>query len=86
MERRDGACRARLRAGVAQSAKAAELEGLFEQIGRNTAYLIHPEEIVADNFAALAIAFSGGKPAPLPSPEVIERMRPILFAPRSRAR
>jgi hypothetical protein len=86
MERRDGACRARLRAGVAQSAKAAELEGLFEQIGRNTAYLIHPEEIVADNFAALAIAFSSGKPAPLPSPEVIERMRPILFAPRSRAR
>jgi hypothetical protein len=33
-----------------------ELQGFFEQVGRNTQYLIHPEEILADNFA---IAISG---------------------------
>jgi hypothetical protein len=50
-----------------------ELEGVYEQVGRNTGYLIHPEEILADNFSFL---FS---PAPkLASPEILERMRRIL--------
>ncbi|HEX6268576.1 MAG TPA: hypothetical protein VFZ81_16940 [Burkholderiales bacterium] len=77
MERRDGACR-----GTAQRAQAGELEGLLEQIGRNTEYLIHPEEILADNFAVLVVAFVGGTSGPPASPEVLERMRRILFLPR----
>lgn len=32
-----------------------DVSGFFEQIGQNTKYLIHPEEILADNFALLAI-------------------------------
>jgi hypothetical protein len=35
--------------------KLGDVTGFFEQIGRNTKYLIHPEEILADNFALLAI-------------------------------
>jgi deoxyribodipyrimidine photo-lyase len=30
--------------------------GFFEQVGRNTGYLIHPEEILADNFELLVAA------------------------------
>jgi hypothetical protein len=56
-------------------AQPRELEGLLEQIGRNTRYLWHPEEILADNFALLAL----GKTANVPSPEVLERLRPLLF-------
>jgi hypothetical protein len=29
--------------------------GFFEQVGRNTKYIIHPEEILADNFAHLVL-------------------------------
>lgn len=41
-----------------------------EQIGGNTGYIIHPEEILADNFALLVL----GK-GDLPSPEIPEKMR-----------
>jgi hypothetical protein len=40
------------------------LTGFFEQVGRNTQYLIHPEEILADNFA---IALAGKTDVPTPS-------------------
>ena len=35
-----------------------EVQGFFEQIGRNTDYIIHPEEILADNFALLFVESS----------------------------
>ena len=50
----------------------AQLGGFFEQIGRNTKYIIHPEEILADNFAQLATGQTG------PSPEVHQRLREAL--------
>ena len=50
-----------------------ELQGIHEQVGRNTEYLIHPEEILADNFAYLF------RPSPkVTSPEILRRMRRIL--------
>ena len=73
VDRRDGVCRVR-----AGAVKADELEGLFEQIGRNTNYLAHPEEIVADNFAILLLQQIGAGPEKLPSPEVLERIRGVL--------
>lgn len=54
-------------------------EGLREQIGENTAYLFHPEEILADNFAILFLNHAGGKPLPAPSPQILERLHGILF-------
>jgi len=55
-----------------------EVGGFFEQTGRNTGYLIHPEEIVADN-VALLLGAAGGKPPA--SPDVLERIERLL--PRS---
>ena len=48
VDRHDGGYRARDERLTTDS-----LEGLYEQVGRNTEYLIHPEEILADNFALL---------------------------------
>jgi len=58
--------------------RTAELGNFFEQIGRNTAYIIHPEEILADNFAQLAT----GQEQTVPSPEVQQRIRAALNAAR----
>lgn len=35
--------------------KPENMQGFFEQVGRNTSYIIHPEEILADNFKLLAL-------------------------------
>ncbi len=32
-----------------------QVSGFFEQVGKNTRYVIHPEEILADNFALLVL-------------------------------
>lgn len=55
-----------------QLRETAELSGFVEQIGRNTGYIIHPEEILAENFAQLAT----GKTAP--SPEIHQRLLQAL--------
>lgn len=53
--------------------EVGEVSGFFEQVGRNTNYIIHPEEILADNFALLVV----GK-KDLPSPAIIAKMEKIL--------
>jgi len=45
----------------------------LDQIGRNTRYVIHPEEILADNFVLL---IQGTKP--VKTPRILEQMRPLL--------
>lgn len=52
--------------------------GLAEQIGRNTSYVIHAEEILAANFELLVQGASNA-----PSPEMLARIRAVLA---SRAR
>jgi hypothetical protein len=47
--------------------------GLQEQIGRNTGYVIHAEEILASNFEMLVQDVPNA-----PSPEVLERIREVL--------
>ena len=71
----------RVRTGSAAGAEVAleELQGLFEQIGRNTPYLTHPEEILADNFFQLFVSTFRSPAAEVQSPEILERMRAILF-------
>ena len=46
---------------------------VFEQIGRNTRYLFHAEEVLADNFALLV------RGSNVASPEILERMRDAFF-------
>jgi hypothetical protein len=54
-------------------AEMQQVSGFLEQVGRNTKYIIHPEEILADNFALLL-----SPKRDLPSPEIIEKMEEIL--------
>jgi hypothetical protein len=53
--------------------EADQVSGLYEQIGHNTQYIIHPDEILADNFVLLAL---GGEN--ISSPEIIDKMKTIL--------
>jgi hypothetical protein len=50
-----------------------EADGFMEQIGRNTGYIIHPDEVLADNFV---IMVQGRKQ--VPSPETLARIRAAL--------
>ena len=59
--------------GAPIMAKPEDAEGFFEQVGKNTGYLIHPEEILADNFEILL----AGDRRP-PNPEIVKRLGEIL--------
>jgi hypothetical protein len=52
----------------------AHVSGFMEQVGRNTDYIIHPEEILADNFALLLL-----DEQKVPSPQILQKMREILL-------
>jgi hypothetical protein len=51
----------------------SKLDSFWKQIGRNTNYIIHPDEILADNFMHLVMGTKD-----LKSPEVVEKMRETL--------
>ncbi len=57
-----------------------EVSGFFEKVGRNTSYLIHPEETMADNFA-YAILERDDLPNPEISTRVLEALRPRETGP-----
>ncbi len=44
-----------------------------EKIGRNTSYIVHPEEILADNFVHLVL-----EREKLPTPRIVEQLRAVL--------
>lgn len=67
-------------AGAPILRRPQEVEGFFERTGRNTGYLIHPEEIVADNFVMLVNAADPAA-APPPSPEVVARVAAAFRTP-----
>lgn len=50
-----------------------DVSGFFEQVGRNTGYIIHPEEILADNFAILVTGRGN-----VPSPDILKKMLQVL--------
>jgi hypothetical protein len=77
VDREGGACKARAPA-AGEAPEPQDLEGLFEQVGRNTRYLWHPEEILADNFALLLIGMLRAAPLAVPSPEVLEKLQKLL--------
>ena len=58
-------------------ARLDEVKGFFEQVGRNTRYVIHPEEILADNFALIVTHAQDAA-----SPDVLARIEAALRAPR----
>ena len=52
----------------------SRVSGFFEQVGRNTDYLIHPEEILAENFALLVL-----NERQVASRAILQRIREILM-------
>lgn len=50
-----------------------QAEDLYEKIGKNTDYVINPEEVLADNFAFMIV-----EKKDLPTPEVVNRMKEVL--------
>lgn len=50
-----------------------QVSGFFEQVGKNTQYIIHPEEIMADNFAFALLNRSG-----LQNPEIVDKIKKII--------
>lgn len=68
-----GTARPLYAAGAPRVVPIDAVSGFFETTGRNTGYIIHPEEIVADNFALLALGRSD-----VPSPEILERIRKVI--------
>jgi hypothetical protein len=73
VERRQDRCVAR-----DSGAQQEELEGLLEQVGNNTGYMIHPEEILADNFALLYRESVTPGAARVRSRHVLQRIRGVL--------
>ncbi|MDD1701343.1 MAG: hypothetical protein LUQ04_11220 [Methanoregula sp.] len=51
-----------------------QISGFLEQVGANTDYIIHPEEILADNFVLLVLKEQTAR-----TPEVLNRMRTVLL-------
>jgi hypothetical protein len=51
-----------------------EIDGFFSKIGQNTKYIIHPEEILADNFAMLITRLKS-----VHSPEIIQNLDKLLI-------
>jgi hypothetical protein len=55
-----------------------ELSGLYEQLGRNTNYIIHPEETLADNFRLFLLQITD-----VPSPEIPQKLGAALAGYKS---
>ena len=55
------------------NARQMKPASLFAKIGKNTGYIIHPDEILADNFVHLVLDKKD-----LPSPQLVHDMRTLL--------
>jgi len=68
-----GAWAPKLTDGQPELLNPKEIEDFSRKIGRNTGYIIHPDEIMADNFVHLVLRKEG-----LPNPEIVEGIRRAL--------
>lgn len=79
VKRENNQCSLSSESFLENSATPDELDGLFEKIGKNTEYLFHAEEILAENFAALYMASLGGKQiASYPSERLLLDFKSLL--------
>lgn len=73
VERSGETCLPVAREGKIELLKPADVQGYFEQVGKNTGYVSDPQEILADNFVLLMLGRTE-----LPSPEITARMAEIF--------
>jgi hypothetical protein len=78
VDRVDGVCKARLADGKPIEVDPENLEGLIEQVGDNTRYFLHAEEILADNFAMLFLESLRQGSSRARTPALLERLRGAL--------
>jgi len=76
LERSPDGYRPRMKDGRPIVVDPKSLVDFTKQIGENTGYIIHPEEIIADNFVHLL-----QETPDLPTPRIVREMRRILAPP-----
>jgi hypothetical protein len=67
-------------AGQSVALRPDQVTGFFEQVGRNTGYVIHPDEIVADNLAILFTEKDGAATARSPADRQLLRDLALIVA------
>jgi hypothetical protein len=73
VEKHDGQWRAVEKDGAAPLIDPRKNDSFWKQIGRNTGYVIHPDEVMAENFSLLVLESER-----LPSPEIVAKLRARL--------
>jgi hypothetical protein len=68
----DETCQAVMNADELALYNVPEVTGFFEKTGTNTEYIIHPEEILADNFSLLLGEVD------VPNPEITTKLAEVL--------
>lgn len=63
----------KMRNGQPQLLDPSGVQGFFEQIGNNTGYIIHPDEILAENFVLLINGATN-----LPTPRIVADMKKVF--------
>jgi hypothetical protein len=76
VEPHEGSWRVALRDGEPTLVDPSQTPAFFERIGRNTKYIIHPDEILADNFVLMATDAEA-----LATPGIVDAMRRELIRP-----
>jgi hypothetical protein len=76
VEKRDGKWQPAMKGDQAIVIDPKHEPAFFDKIGKNTQYIIHPDEILADNFVLLAMGQQN-----LATPRVVEQMGKILAKP-----
>jgi hypothetical protein len=64
--------------GAAVIVKPDQVTGFYEQIGRNTDYIIHPDEILAENLALLMTRHTPGGGRPIADEALLADLARIL--------
>ncbi len=68
---KDGTCKPlQSDKGIPVILQPHQAPGFLDAIGHNTGYIIHPEEVLADNFVYLILGYDD-----LPNPEIVESLR-----------
>ncbi|MCE9526489.1 MAG: hypothetical protein K8R36_10585 [Planctomycetales bacterium] len=73
VQKKDGKWQPATNAGAPILYDPKQMPSFLEQIGKNTGYIIHPDEILADNFKHLVKEEKN-----LPTPKIVEQMRSVL--------
>jgi len=78
LENHDGMYVPKMKDGLPVLYYYTNVPSFMEKVGHNTEYVLHPEEILAENFVLI---FSGDHD--IPDPEIPQKMREILFGERN---